>query len=417
MSSEYVSSGSIDIKKLEIVSYDGSKQYNLMSQVMTFSIFEDTMFPVIRAEFYMNDAIDLQTSFPIIGEEIINVEFSTAGYDLVNSYKLYVKSVENQAVAPGTKGKTYLIRAVSEEFIYNSIILINKKVQDDSFKIVRNIMKEILKTDKNVNIEETKGVQELLITQTKPFQAIDMIRKRSVSKKYASSSYLFFENKRGFNFCTIEYLFDNLKGNVNDKIFFYDSATDTDAKNMNSRNIIGMRNISSVNNVKKLATGSLNNIVKRFDLLTGGVFDTNYVNSEQQSKFKAPNENPIGLNTTHYEQKFGKYNATTMLVPHSSHLPENFIAESIGAKHSFAAKIAQNIYHIHVYGDSALTAGDIITIKVPKVTGAVENKDDRLVAGNYMISKLRHIVVNSTSQRKTYTCSMEVIKGSYEDNA
>jgi hypothetical protein len=34
-----------------------------------------------------------------------------------------------------------------------------------------------------------------------------------------------------------------------------------------------------------------------------------------------------------------------------------------------------------------------------------------------LISKLRHIVVNSTNSRKMYTCSMELIKGSYEDNA
>jgi len=417
MSSEYVSSGSIDIKKLEITSYDGKKQYNLMSQVMSFSVYEDTMFPVIRAEFSINDGIDLQSSFPIIDEEIINLEFSTAGYDLVNSYTLYVKSVENQSVSPGTKGKTYTIRAVSKEFIFNSTLLINKKLNEESHKLVQSIMKDTLHTTKNVNIELTKGIQDILVTQMKPFQIIDLIRKRAVSKKYASSSYLFFENKRGFNFCTIEYLFDNLKGNINDKIFFYDSAVDTDAKNMNSRNILGLRNVSAVNNIKKLATGSLNNVFKRFDILTGDIVETVYKNSDQQSKFKAPSDNPIGLNTTHYESMFGASAARTTLVPHSSHLPENFIAESLGAKHSFAAKVSQNIYHVHVYGDSALTAGDIVTIKIPQATGGVSNKEDRLVAGNYLISKLRHIVVNSTNSRKMYTCSMELIKGSYEDNA
>jgi hypothetical protein len=64
-----------------------------------------------------------------------------------------------------------------------------------------------------------------------------------------------------------------------------------------------------------------------------------------------------------------------------------------------------------------LTAGDVITVKVPTIVGTGEATENRLLAGNYLISKLRHIVINASSAQKTYHCSMELIKGTYEDYA
>jgi hypothetical protein len=105
------------------------------------------------------------------------------------------------------------------------------------------------------------------------------------------------------------------------------------------------------------------------------------------------------------------------LVPHSSEFPENYISGSLGAKHSYVNKLDQNLFYIYVNGDTALTAGDVITINVPTPIGGTEKpKNDRLLEGNYLISKLRHIVVNLSPTEKSYTIAMELIKGSYEDD-
>ena len=419
MSTNYIKSGSIDIKSITMSNLTGSRNHDLRGQVVGFNIYEDILFPVVRASFTFNDAVDILTGFPIIGEEMIEVEFVTSGYDETVKYKFHVKSVENQAATPQNKGRVYIVHATSEEFVTNNVKYVTKKYSLGAGDIVQNIAKEFLNTDKNVSVGDVpKGIQEILISRLKPLQAIDMVRRRSVSEKYLSSTYVFFENQIGFNFCTVEFLMDNLKSKVKDKIFFYDTAPDTDAKNMNTRNILSIENVSQVNNTKKLAQGSLNNIVKRFDLMTGEMTVTQYKNTEQQGKFKYASDKPVGLNTTHYEDTYGAEASQVMIVPFSSHLPETFTAESMGAKISFATKLSQNIFHAEVHGDSALTAGDVIEIRLPNAVGSTDKpEENRLISGNYLMSKVRHSVICPLGQEKTYSCSLELIKGTYEDNS
>lgn len=419
MAQSYINSDAVEIKTLKIFSDDGTKDYDLREFVAAFDVYEDIMYPVIRAEFTIVDSIDLITSFPINGEEIIELEFGTPGFDITCSYRLYVTSVDSQIINPAGKSKTYKIRAKSVEFMRNNTQYIIEKMTGNTGELIQQICNRYLKTDKLVSVgDPTKGDQDVLISRMRPFQAIDFLRKRAVSQSFLSSSYVFFENKRGFNFATIEFLLNQQQENVNDKIFFFDTTQNTDVKNMNTRSMITLTNVSQVDNTKKLALGSLNNIVRRFDLLTGGVETVNFKNIEQGGNFKTGSKNSAGLNTLNFEQKMGATPATSMLVPHSSELPENFINMAIGPKHSFVTKMGQNIYHAFVFGDTALTAGDVITVNVPTPTGDTgPRKDDRLYAGNYMISKLRHIVINSAGRQKTYNVSMELIKGFTEDYA
>jgi hypothetical protein len=184
---------------------------------------------------------------------------------------------------------------------------------------------------------------------------------------------------------------------------------------MNTRNILSLKNISQVDNIKKLTQGGLNNIVKRFDLLKGELTQTPYVNSQKQSQFKFASKKPLGLNTTHFESTYGANAAVSLLVPHSSALPENYIDTTIGARHSYVTKMGQNLYQAFVYGDTALTAGDVITVNVPSsVNNKSNNGDNRLIAGNYLMSKVRHNIINRDDTRN-YHVSLELIKGFQED--
>ena len=252
----------------------------------------------------------------------------------------------------------------------------------------------------------------------RPFQAIDFHRKRAVSKKYESSSYVFFENKRGFNFCTIEYLLDSgsSQEKINDKRFVLDTPNNTNIRNLSYRNIIALNNISLADNTTKMTSGSLNMRVKRFDLLTGTVEVSSYVNKEQQSKFKFSSKTATPINTSFFEDRYGKTPAISLLVPYSSEFQENYIGGSLGAKHSYVNKLDQNLFYAHINGDTEITVGDVITIDVPSTDGGTAGGGkDRLLQGNYLISKLRHIVKSLSGLQRSHTMSIELIKGSYED--
>lgn len=401
-----------------MTSVDGKKVVDIDDKVLSFNIFEDILYPSIRANFLINDSVGLLTSFPIIGEELIKIEIGQEGFDFTTSYTFHVKSIEGQINMPQSKGKMYTLECISQEFIDNAKSLVFGKYEDKAENVIHSIFSNEFKSNKKlVTGDPTKGTQHILISRLRPFQAIDMVRKRSVSKNYLSSSYVFFENKRGFNFCTIEYLLSQLQENVKDKVFFVDTAQDTDNRNMNTRSLIHFKNVSQVNNTQKLTQGGLHNTVKRFDILTGLTNVVKFLNAEKQDQFKFASDSPKALNTTQFEQNNNKKPASTLLVPHSSDLPENYINDAIGARNAYVTKLGQNIFQVFVYGDIALTAGDVIEIKVNNPTGATtEGDDNRLTAGKYIIARLRHIVVNAGPTPKSYYVSMELIKGFYEDH-
>jgi hypothetical protein len=413
-------SDAVIVKSIKLSKLDGSKPpIDISPQIVEFSIYEDITFPVVRGDFTFSDGIDLIANFPISGHEKIEIEFHNPGYtDISCKYTLQVNRVGDVVTNSQGKIKSYVVETVSQEFITNANQYISEKHKGSVNDIISTICKKHTKTKKTLllNNDPTKGAQDVLVSRMRPFQAIDFYRKRAVSAKYNSSSYVFFENKRGFNFCTIEYLLDNQKNNINDKIFFYDTINNIDLKFMNSRNILNLKQTSLVDNTTKMTSGSLNMNVKKFDLLTGKVSTTKYVNSEQQHKIKFSSKSAKPIDPLSFEKAYGNTAAVSLLVPFSSESPENFIDVSLGPKHSFISKMEQNVFNAVVYGDVALTAGDVITIKVPSAAGFTKTQPlNKYLEGNYLISKLRHRVVKLSPMEKSYTIAMELIKGSYED--
>ena len=57
MTKKYVKSDDVNVITLKLSSADGKKNYDLSAQVVEFSIYEDIMFPVVRAEFTLIDAL------------------------------------------------------------------------------------------------------------------------------------------------------------------------------------------------------------------------------------------------------------------------------------------------------------------------------------------------------------------------
>ena len=419
MTQQYTKPDSVQINKIMLSSVNGNKQtIDIAQYVVSFDIFEDMMFPCMRAEILINDAVDIITSYPIIGEEMIEISFQNPGVDTIFDHTFQVVRQSGNMFNQTGTSRMYALHCISPEFVTNSAQYISEKQTGTIDSIIGSILNNHLGSKKQYNVEPTKGSQTNLISRLRPFQAIDFHRKRAVSQQYASSSYCFFENQNGFNLLSMEYCLDKGQNNIGNKVFLYDKTQLTDSLKNNYRSIIDMQQVSLSDNTKKHTQGSLNNTVRRFDLLTGKVQTTNYVNLQQQNKFKYASKKPKALNTTSYEQKYGNSAATTLLVPHSSEYAENYIDTSIGPKHSFVTKMGQNVYQLYINGDVTIKAGDVITVNVPNTTGDTSpTSDNRLYAGNYLVKSLRHIIILSSISAQSYTVSLEIVKGFYEDYA
>lgn len=405
MPNQYLS-GDVKVSPIKIYSLDGKRQGDITAQCVSIDIYESVMMPIIYGELLINDGIDLQTKFPIIGEEYIKFSFSTPGTK-EREIILNVYALENQMISDSNLSKGYVLKLVSPELYESNKQFVYKKYKDQSSQSINSIVKDYLNTKKKISVESTKGIDEILITRVKPLQAIDKLRRRAVSQKYKSSSFCFFENQEGFNFYTLEGLFQAGKSSIGDRVFFFDTNVKEDVNTVNYRNLLAYEHPRITNSLNVIQQGGLNNVVYKFDIITGKVDKIEGKNNKFETidKNSAPNHSSILM------QQFGNLPSASLFIPQDSSLPEYDLPEKMSYLQSFVQEIVQNLLLIHFYGDASITCGQVITCKLPTSDGStVKSKENRLVAGNYLISKLRHMI--TFTDRTSYHQSAECIKGS-----
>ena len=70
-------SGDIKITQLQLYKKDKSVSISIIPQLIQMSIYEDIQQPVLYAEIELMDSINLMQDFPIVGEEMIDIEIMT----------------------------------------------------------------------------------------------------------------------------------------------------------------------------------------------------------------------------------------------------------------------------------------------------------------------------------------------------
>lgn len=391
---------------VKLKSLDGQREADITNQVISMDIYESILSPIVKAEMVIYDPVDVLQTFPVIGEEYVEFEWKISNDGKVVKTKLIVVSIDQIAIDPSNRAKTYVLRLTSPELYYSQKQLVQKKYEKNSADIIKDLLK-LLDTKKKLQNDSTKGIEDITLTHQKPFQAIDLIRRRAVSTKHKSSSFVFFENKDGYHLRTLESLFEIGKENIGDRIFFYDTNTQESVLQNNYRNVISYSHCNYATSIDTIQNGGLRNRVVSLDLLTGELKDHDYKNEE----FKKIDKGGKELHGKKFTSDYGKDISTQYFIATDSSLPEYQMPEKIGQLQGFIQRIVSSLLHIHVWGDCETTVGDVIELRLPDATGMTKSKEAKLISGNYMIAKCRHMLTFGTARH--YTQSFELIKGSY----
>ena len=190
-----------------------------LDQVVSFDIWEDVTKPTMYATIIMFDTLGLLEKFPILGEELVELEIQTPGMSVTSSFVFRCFEVTNVQRTPNGKGVSYTLRCVSEEHLRNGGTLVRESMTDVASAMVPYILQKHLQSTKQMIVDDTKGIQTIVFPKLSPLEAIDMLRQRAVSKNFTSSAYVFFENQAGFNFKTIEGLYKDGLANIGTRVF------------------------------------------------------------------------------------------------------------------------------------------------------------------------------------------------------
>ena len=193
-SSQYV------ISKLEIISKLGPIDITDMFEEL--NIFDSIFNPAMTGTILINDAFGLSNRLSFDGSEILLIDMGkTSDAARINkSFRIYKQSSRKSL---NLNSEAYILHFVSDEFILSQQIRISQAFKDTYANITKKILNNYLGvTDKEIALlEVSDGIRSVVIPNKTPFEAIDFCTKRAVNDKM-SPTFLFFENKLGYNFVT-----------------------------------------------------------------------------------------------------------------------------------------------------------------------------------------------------------------------
>jgi len=385
----------VKIYDIKITNANKTDTKDIRAQLLTMSVYEDIQEPTIYAEISLVDQISLVSKLPIVGEETIVISFKSPFRDEITTYNLKVFNISGEAVQDSNKGSVYKLQCVSEEHFVGSVLNIEKAYKDIISNIVTDILVNNLKTTKPLDIEPTKGLIPLVIPRMNPFESIDMIRQRAIGYMPTGGVFVFYEDQKGIHFRSLESLIDMGKETINSRVFTYDPATkeDTLRETHRFRNMINYEQLKKTDTVTKLASGVFNNITKSYDIHTKGFGETIFKLAEQSNKIVTGQKKTSLPNSGEFIENYSNRDQYKFFAPKDISKGTDYITDYMGYKQSFATLFNQNIVRAYVHGDNYLKVGDMVTLELPD-TSAVKttSKKDKPYSGNYMITKLRHMI-------------------------
>ena len=417
------------IEAIQIVSNKPPrKDVSLLGGLISLVYYESIVSDTVRATITFADTgviegdatngVSVLEGLPIVGEERVKIKFEDNNEVKIGDkpeLTLYVNKVT--PLSDDTRKTLVQLDLVSKEFILNEKTRITKrydgKISDNVNKLLTDSNSIGLKTEKNVDIEQTSNNFNYIGNNKKPFYVINWLSRKAISaqnqKKGKSAGYFFFETSEGFHFKSIDTLFSQEQK----KSIIYNETPDT-PEGYDLKALTYSKD-NMVDAQEKLRMGAFSTRTILFDPFTTyyEVITPNSNDNEDDLKLAGknlpvmnPEFNQEGANkefsrTTYYLLDKGTLATGNTDQQLEKKNEENFeysqiLNQSIMRFNQFFSSRAT----VTIPGDFSLHAGDMIYLDVPQLENEKTKNVSRENSGLYIIAELTHLVdTNGTFTR------------------
>lgn len=406
--------GDVTIDKVKIITAKGFYQ-DVGAQVINVQFYEDLFAPFITGSLILKDSLDLVNLFPFIGEEYLELEISTPTLDKNNiKGKYYIYKMTNREMS-GDKSVVYQLHFISVE----AVVDLNKKTSrvfgDKISKMIEPFIKDKtfgLESDKKVFIEDTLNNTKYISNYWTPIENIMYLADTAINTN-RSPSYVFFENRDGFYFISLERLYTNAVF----QDFVYDKYTRDDRPGGGSvrnpekdfKRILEISIPTAFDYMDRIRSGMLSSRQVSYDVTKKTYSAKNYNMFQRFEQQKHLNKYPINSDRSifraasriiNYPKNFGNFNGFGDVTN----------AKSNQERISLLKLAEANKINITVPGRCDYTVGQKIKLDLKRIE-PLSKKDgdttDKMFSGNYIIAAINHYV-----DREKHECYMEIIKES-----
>lgn len=406
--------GDVSIDKVKIITAKGFYQ-DIGAQVINVQFYEDLFSPFITGSLIVKDSLDLPNLFPFIGEEYLDLEISTPTLEKNNiKGRYYIYKMTNREMT-GDKSVVYQLHFISVE----AVVDLNKKTSrvfaDKISKLVEPFIKDKtygLESEKKVFIEDTLNNIKYISNYWTPIQNIMYLADTAINTN-RTPSYVFFENRDGFYFISLEQLYTNAVF----QDFVYDKYTRDDRPGGGSvrnpekdyKRILEISIPTAYDYMDRIRSGMLSSRQISYDVTKKTYTAKNYNMFQRFEQQKHLNQFPINSDRAtfransriiNYPKNFGNFNGFGDVTN----------AKSNQERISLLKLAEANKINITVPGRCDYTVGQKVKLDLKKIE-PLSKKDgdttDKMFSGNYIIAAINHYV-----DREKHECYMEIIKES-----
>lgn len=386
-----------------------------------FNIYEDILNPFgPGCDIKIIDHSDILGATKLNGsfDKDININFSLAdggGESVGFKFKFYQNKNLNDTIKGNQgqgslKSKQYEIRCVSPEYLVAQGNYVQKSYNDLTSKMVEDIVKNNLKSDKSVEIQEpTQGKRRLVFSNEHPAAVLMKLNNEHVATESESSLYTLFQQTQNgtqkYVFSTFEKLFQQSPVVTLTQTTNLNFSTATEADKQNSILWINVSD-SFFTSTRPRSVASEQSI----NFTTHGVTSTTPKESTFNVADGTTSSRGVYKNKANYAKEF-----PVPAIQDKANDPEKHLTTQAKQKRQeFLSHLAQNSGELEIPGNPKIKLGSMINLVVPKKAETGNAAGESQFNGKALVVAIRH-KIKPVGETPRYTMILRVVKASYKD--
>jgi len=428
------------LESCKIITSQGNP-FEFRFMMIELNYFEDLYNNTISGNMFINDSSGFLSLLGFNGNEFLSIKFGKPGSDdkIDRVFRIF-KVSDRRMVKDGNEN--YILHFTSEETILSEQYKVSKSYQNKKVsEIVIDVMNNDLQVDPKkfltTNVEETSDTRDIVLPLLSPFEAINWLATQAISKtpQTQGSPYLFYENYYGYNFKSLQSLFDSpVYG-----IYKYEPKNLTmpdDARvqdmSLELKNILVYEMVNNFDTLNLIDSGAFANKLIAIDTIRSTYsttvfdYDTYFKNAKKLNTYgilsNYKNRRGDAANTT-YDGVLKTVTTNTGQSIKSSYIQSHYpgvkdinIETRIPHRTAQFAQINAIKYRITIPGDPKMTVGNVIEMQIPDmmVNDKGGRDKDKYYTGKYLVTATRHKIDQENKYVTLIELSKESIPNAYD---
>jgi len=449
-------SKNVKVDSIYLLNFE-SNFVDITSLGVEFSIYENLFDHCITGYLILSDNNGFLEKFPIIGEELITIAFSTPGEKrLKYNFSVYKVDTVRDVSNNSQPNLIYTLHLVAPQKIISNISSVDNSFNGIKCSEIINSVHEnyIKKSTKrytqeekiyldpvSLDVEETENTISIVSPMWKPFDLIQYCVKHSKSDKYSESDFVYYQDHDGFHFRSISSLLEK------DSVEKYYVAEASNSSKFGDNVVIkDYQIVSSVERklnfdvLKREYEGMYDNTLYTIDPILKKFQETVFNYNDPKVSFTSPlNLDKLSTQYSIHSKANGSCHTRYIVsnISQKEYKDESYLKDRVfvddkvkdnqamypslryrflNKRVSKMSQLKQGLkIHIQVPGNTNLLVGDNINFYMPQTSSSYDDKENNILFGRdetskFIITSLNHFFKVTDNM---YYTNLEIVKNGF----